>query len=73
MSSKREDVENQIKKLRKKIDDLGFEVNLDTDRNAIKVEKELRKKYEKEIVELHKSLFGRHNRWTVVEPELDTD
>ena len=59
MSSKREDVENKIKKLRKKIDDLGFEINLDTDKNAIKVKKELRKKYMKEIVELHKSLFGK--------------
>ena len=73
MSLKREDVENKINKLRKKIDDLGFEINLDTDKNTIKVRKELRKKYEKEIVELHKSLCGRHNRWTVVEPELDTD
>ena len=37
MSSKREDVENKIKKLGKKIDDLGFEINLDTDKNAVKV------------------------------------
>ena len=73
MFLKREDIENQIKKLRKKIDDLGFEINLDTDKNAIKVKKELSKKYEKEIVELHKSLFGRHNRCMVVEPESDTD
>ena len=73
MSSKREDVENKIKKLRKKIDDLGFEINLDTDKNAVKVKKKLRKKYEEEIIVLHKSLFGRHNRWTVVKPESDTD
>ena len=55
MSLKRADVENKIKKLRKKIDDLSFEINLDTDKKVIKVKKELRKKYEKEILELHKS------------------
>ena len=73
MSCKREEVEDKIKKLNKRIDDLTFEIKLDTNKDGIKVKKDLRKKLRKEIIELHKSLFRKHNRWMVVEPESDSD
>ena len=73
MSCKREEVEDKIKKLNKRIDDLTFEIKLDTNKDGIKVKKDLRKKLRKEIIELHKLLFREHNRWMVVEPESDSD
>ena len=41
MSSKREEVEAKIKKLNKRIDDLTFEIMLDTNKEAIKVKKDI--------------------------------
>ena len=73
MSCKKEEVEDKIKKLNKRIDDLTFEIKLDTNQDGIKVKKDLRKKLRKEIIELHKSLFSKHNHWMVVEPESDSD
>ena len=73
MSCKREEVEDKIKKLNKRIDDLTFEIKLDTNQDGIKVKKDLQKKLRKEIIELHKLLFGKHNHWMVVEPESDSD
>ena len=66
MSCKREEVEAKIKKLNKQIDDLTFEIKLDTNKDAIKVKKDIRKKLRKEIIDLHKSLFGKHNHWIVI-------
>ena len=73
MSCKREEVEDKIKKSNKRIDDLTFEIKLDTNKDGIKVQKDLRKKLRKEIIDLHKSLFGKHNHWMVVEPESELD
>ena len=69
MSCKREEVEDKIKKLNKRIGDLTFEIKLDTNQDRIKDKKDLQKKLRKEIIELHKLLFGKHNHWMVVEPE----
>ena len=66
-------MEDKIKKLNKRIDDLTFKIKLDTNKDGIKVKKDLRKKLRKETIELHKSLFRKHNHWMVVEPESESD
>ena len=73
ISLKREEVEAEIKKLNKRIDDLTFKINLDTNKDTIKVKKEIWKQLRKEIIDFHKSLFGKHNHWMVVEPVSDSD
>ena len=75
MDLKREQVEAEILKLRRKREKLALDIPVETNNNVKKSKIRLRKELKKEIKQLIKSLprFTGHNRWMVVEPELSSD